>query len=296
MIRDRRSTRSPRVKTPHPGRTSTDLLFVCAIAIVCALAAPAAALGDIAGSTNWAGYAVHRPGLSFRQVSGRWRQPQASCTPGHITYSAYWVGLGGFNPGPPSSPLEQAGSEADCLPDGRPNYYAWLELVPSPPVNLPARKLRVFPGDLISTSVTVVGHKVTIVMRNDTRHQQFRKVLRPKHIDVSSAEWIVEAPSGCGNHGLNCTTLPLTDFSQANFSLTRAQANGHALGSITDPFWDATKILLCAIASQCAGNPSAIIAAPTALGAYGRSFKVTYSARTPVLRARASAAGLNPVR
>ena len=43
------------------------------------LCAAPAALAKTTTSSNWAGYAVHRPGVSYRQVSGTWTQPNATC-------------------------------------------------------------------------------------------------------------------------------------------------------------------------------------------------------------------------
>ena len=46
-------------------------------------------------SSNWAGYAVtHRK--PFTSVTGKWVQPTATCADLSSTYSAFWVGLGGF--------------------------------------------------------------------------------------------------------------------------------------------------------------------------------------------------------
>src|SRR5438874_1315188 len=62
------------------------------------LTAAPAALAKAAQSTNWAGYAVHRDGVSFRRVSANWTQPNASCAGGQPSYSSAWVGLGGYSP------------------------------------------------------------------------------------------------------------------------------------------------------------------------------------------------------
>ena len=91
-------------------------IVIALIAAAFALAAPAA-MADVTNSSNWAGYAVHKPGVSFRTVSGTWRQPVAKCTPGVETYSAFWVGLGGFSLNAPA--LEQTGTELDCSISGK---------------------------------------------------------------------------------------------------------------------------------------------------------------------------------
>ena len=55
-----------------------------------------------------------------------------------------------------SQALEQVGTSADCdSATGKPSYYAWYELVPGAAVTI--QKLKIAPGDLITTSVNVVG-------------------------------------------------------------------------------------------------------------------------------------------
>ena len=135
-------------------------------AIAAALAALAIAGGTVgtssaatAVSSNWGGYAV--TGKTFEAVSGTWVQPAANCSSStarrRTTASAFWVGLGGDSDA--SSALEQTGTEADCLADGRTRYTAWYELVPASSVRV---SLRVSAGDRISGSVRVNGTKVTV--------------------------------------------------------------------------------------------------------------------------------------
>ncbi len=97
------------------------------------LAGAPVALADEGESSNWAGYAVH--GASFHQVIGAWRQPGVSCVPGRRTYSAFWIGLGGFKAG--ADALEQIGTEADCRASGAERLGAWYEMVPA--VSSPSR-------------------------------------------------------------------------------------------------------------------------------------------------------------
>src|SRR3954453_14307080 len=62
-------------------------------------------------SANWAGYAVtHR--RPFPSVTGRWVQPAATCANQSPTFSAFWVGLGGFSEN--SFGVEQTGTLANC--------------------------------------------------------------------------------------------------------------------------------------------------------------------------------------
>jgi hypothetical protein len=198
-----------------------------------ALSLAPAALADDGVSSNWAGYAVH--GTAFHSVWASWRQPGVSCARGQTAYSAYWVGLGGYSSG--SHALEQIGTEADCQ-SGRPVLSAWFEMVPaaSVPVSLP-----VSAGDDITALVSVSGHRATLVLSDLTRRRSFRTTVWSGPIDVSSAEWIVEAPSDCLS---TCTTLPLANFANAVFTGAKAQLGDGYVGAIADRRWSTTRIRL----------------------------------------------------
>jgi Peptidase A4 family len=249
-------------------------IVIALIAATCAVTAPAA-LADSTNSSNWAGYAVHRPGVSFRTVSATWRQPDAKCTPGAQTYSAFWVGLGGFSLNAPA--LEQTGTEVDCSISGKVVSTAWYELVPaaSTPIRLAVR-----PGDLMRARVTVTGRQVVIGLDDLTRHTSFKKTLNANVIDISSAEWIAEAPSQCVSLD-SCQTLPLADFAPTKFdSATVRTSTGH-LGSISDRSWGWTKIKLTPggrrFAAYNGSGPAAGAASPSSLLPGGRSFSVSWA-------------------
>jgi Peptidase A4 family len=245
------------------------------VALLAALAAPsgAHAASWATTSSNWAGYAASEPGIRFGRVSATWTAPQAHCGSGGRRYSAVWVGLGGLHS--TSKALEQVGTEADCA-GGKGYYSAWYELVPDAPVRL---GLTVRPGDTISAAVTVSGHSVKLFIANRTRGTSFTKQLTPARVDVSSAEWIVEAPSACIDDG-GCRTLPLADFGTTPFAGARAtSATGHS-GTITDPAWSAVAITLTPGRgpghmrfTTDAGTGSA---APAGLSPAGDAFTVTY--------------------
>ena len=111
-------------------------LLGAAAAVLSSLAAVPATAGAATASTtssNWAGYAVTSQGSSqavrFRRVTGTWVVPSGSCTRGSPSYSAAWIGVGGFDE--TSTALEQIGTEFDCKGSGRASYSAWYELVPA---------------------------------------------------------------------------------------------------------------------------------------------------------------------
>ena len=238
-----------------------------------------AALASTANSTNWAGYAIHRPHVAFRSVEGTWTQPGAQCTPGVRTYSSLWVGLGGFSL--ISNALEQIGTEVDCKPSGAVHSTAWYELVPAPSVQL---RLTVRPGDVMHARVAVRGHRVEISLYDQTRKRGFYKRFTTSFIDVSSAEWIVEAPSQCLGSKI-CESLPLANFGSATFTSAVVQSAKGRVGSISNPSWRQTEIKLVPdgrrFVSQ--GSPQTAVgtATPSPLSPDGQSFAVTYS-ETPV--------------
>ena len=229
-----------------------------------------AATSDI--SSNWSGFAVG--GNTFSSVSGSWVQPKAVCS-GGTSSAAFWVGLGGNSDA--SNALEQIGTSSDCSADGTPSYSAWYELVPAGSVPI---KLKVFAGNKLSAAVKVNGMKVTVQVKNLTRKTSFTKVLTMAAPDVSSAEWIAEAPSVCDTFG-RCRTVPLTDFQKANFSKSVATAAGHT-GTISDPLWTATSIQLQSTADfgPFASASSAAQAVPSNLSSDGSAFSVSYTAVT----------------
>jgi hypothetical protein len=229
-------------------------------------------------SSNWAGYAITgNPGevRNFKRVAASWIEPTAMCTPGSSTYSAFWVGLGGL--AQTSTKLEQAGTEADCDSNGLAHYTAWYELVPSGPVTL---KLKISPGDSISASVTAHGSDVTMKLTDHTTGAVADKVLHFAKPDLSSAEWIAEAPSDCSG---SCRALPLTDFGSISFGAAAVETGNGRTGAISNPAWSAQAITLQDETGREFGGsrvfalPSIVTAVPTVLDATGSAFSVSWA-------------------
>jgi hypothetical protein len=191
---------------------------------------------------------------------------------------ASWVGLGGNRTS--STGLEQIGTEADCTAGGRAIYSSWFELVPS--ISAGAH-VRIRPGDVISASVTVRGRTVRLRMANDTLGTVFTRRVRASAIDVSSADWIVEAPTLCLTTAeASCRDTTLADFGSTGFSRARATAGGRT-GPIADPGWSTTAIALV----PAGGGPrssasSSATAAASALSGVGDSFSVFFGAGSSV--------------
>jgi hypothetical protein len=233
----------------------------------------------VASSSNWAGYAVTPldattsptpttppPSTTFASVTGNWIQPKVSCTKSKATYAAFWVGLGGFSP--TSQALEQIGTQATCTAAGKAKYSMWYELVPAASVPI---RFKVFPGNALTASVKVIGTQVTLQIRNLTRKTNFTKTLFMAAPDVSSAEWIAEAPTGCNASG--CMQLPLAKFSTLTFTKASATTSDGHTGTISDPSWTSTSIDL----EDSASGPFAAEtsgALPSPLSTNGASFAV----------------------
>jgi hypothetical protein len=262
--------------TTRARRTARMTALLAAALGVAATAASAASAAPVI-SSNWSGYAARETSRAapFQSVSGEWRQPVASCRRGRESFVGVWVGLGGYAES--SRALEQIGTDSDCTRAGQPVYAIWYELVPAQPVQI---RVRLRPGDLVSASVTVRRHEVTLRLRDLTTGRRFGVVRRIKHIDVSSAEWIVEAPSSCLGGG-SCATLPLTDFGTTTFTNATATAGGRTEGA-AGPGWSTSALELRQSARSdgfSAGRgaaPEVVISAPTPLSP-GGSFSVAWA-------------------
>lgn len=164
--------------------------------------------------------------------------PAVSCAAGADRWSAVRVGIGDFTDDAPA--LEQVGTEADCDTAGRAHYGSWYELVPDVSHDL---RLTVRPGDRVAASVTVLGRRVRLRLSNRTTGRSATRLLRARVLDQTSAEWIVEAPSACGDtEGANCRIMPLADFGAARIDEARATSTAGRSGGIGHAAWDATRI------------------------------------------------------
>jgi Peptidase A4 family len=234
-------------------------------------------------SANWSGYVATAPATTFTSVTGTWRQPATTCSAASAgSASAFWVGLGGASSA--SQALAQIGTSADCTSSGTPSYYAWYELVPAASVKL---GLKIKPGDLITTSVNVVHDtNVLVQIKNRTRKTSFTRELTPSALDLTSADWIAEAPSSCNRY--RCRTLALANFGSVSFRRIAAIGNGIG-GTLTDPSWIATSIDLVSNGrraffpgpdSYTGSSGSTGSASTDAVSPDGRSFTVSWSAGT----------------
>lgn len=248
-----------------------------------ALLAPVA-MADVSSSSsvssNWSGYrAATQDGSGFTHVAGSWVEPSVDCSTA-TGHASFWVGLGGSNAGDAgSAALEQTGTAIDCDASGNATHTAWYELLPAPPVQL---DLKVSPGDHMSASVTVNGTNVTMTVSNATTGQSTTKNLTMTNPDpdLSTAEWIAEAPSRCDGGG--CQPLTLANFGKVAFSNAIATSSGHT-GTISDPAWAAEPVALSPSAgmTQVATDGGSGGAQPSQVSSDGSSFSVSYVGSDP---------------
>jgi hypothetical protein len=254
------------------GRTARRCIAVL-IALTALLVLPATSGADTITSNNWSGYAAHGHGAKFRRITATWRQPAAICATGTQTYSAFWVGIGGYSLS--SDAMEQIGSELDCSADGTESLSAWYELLPAPSRTI---RITIAGGDLITAGVNIAGHRVTLTLDDTTRHEEFAKTVTDHKIDDGSAEWIAEAPSDCST-ATTCETLTLTDFGAVQFANASAETTTGRTASISSSLWTSTKILLgySSNGTSFVAKTSTATATPLSLTGSGRAFRVDYS-------------------
>jgi hypothetical protein len=251
------------------------VLALLAAALLTGLRArPAEASLQTATSSNWAGYAAS--GTRFRKVSANWTVPTATCTSGSDAYSAVWVGLGGFDR--QSQGLEQTGIDANCSSSGRASYRVWYEILPDGAHTV--HSLKVSSADKLSASVTVNGHDVTFRVRDLTTGRSYSTTKQVANPDVSSAEWIVEAPSSCSSSN-DCRTLPLSNFGTVGFTRASATTAKGKTGTISSSRWTSTKITLGQTSRrQARFGAVGGSATPSSLGSGGSAFSVDYAEST----------------
>jgi hypothetical protein len=159
---------------------------------------------------------IHNRSSVVSSVSASWRVPSVNLSE-NDTYSGVWVGIGGYG----EETLIQAGTEQECI-GGQRNYYVWYELLPAYMIRI--RTLLVHPGDMITTSISLINENTStwqIEIRDVTQGRNFRKVVFYNSSRLS-AEWIVERPK------VNGTVSTLADFGDVTFTECKATLDGVA--------------------------------------------------------------------
>jgi hypothetical protein len=203
-------------------------------------------------SYNWSGYAVSGSPGSVTDVKGSWTVPGiiGECGPTE-QHSSFWVGIDGLT----SPTVEQIGTDSGCM-NGSPIYFAWYELYPQA-AHLISRVV-VQPGDIISAEVSYSppgpinehgdhgrhhengtstvqqngSHEdgpsggFTLSLINLTTGASFKKHADVPTAQLSSAEWVAEAPSGVNG------TLPLANFGKGRFGQDLTGVSGTCYATV----------------------------------------------------------------
>jgi len=135
-------------------------------------------------SSNWSGYAIS--GGPFTSVSGNWVVPTVSPTR-KATFSSSWVGIDGFN----NSNLIQTGTEHDYY-NGSAHYSAWWEILPASSTTI---SMTVHAGDAMSATINRGGSGSWTISISDTTRNEHFSIVQSYGGQLTSAEWIQEAPT-----------------------------------------------------------------------------------------------------
>lgn len=213
-------------------------------------------------SNNWSGYAdEHTKGNTYTKVSGTWTQPKVKCTSA-TALAAFWVGIDGSEG---SQTVQQDGTLAECT-GGKATYYDWWEMYPTNAVQV---EHPVSPGDKLTGSVVFTGKAYTLTVTDHT-HKSGSFTTTQKCSGTAclntSAEWIVERPSG--SSGL----YALADYGTATF--TKASVtSGKTTGAISK-FPDAA--ITMTAGGTGTGGTGPTLASVSKLASTGTSFTDTW--------------------
>lgn len=157
-------------------------------------------------SPNWSGYGVG--GGPYTAVSGTFTVPSLYNTDPAGTDMSEWVGIDGFS----DSSLIQAGIQEYPDPSDTDLFYIvpWWEILPANQTNITG--MTIAPGNSITVDIgQLSGTTWAITLEDDSTEQSFTTD-RTYSADLSSAEWIVEAPDE------NESPTQLADYSATGFS------------------------------------------------------------------------------
>jgi hypothetical protein len=167
--------------------------------------------------------------------------PYLNCalTPG--TFSADWVGFGGFVG--TSVSVQQDGIEADCTATGRASYFAWFQMYPR---GRGRSKIRIKGGDSVTASVFYdAAHRTFVLAVTDNTTGGHFSVRRACPHGVTcparSAEIISSTPTkGTGAH---LVVKPLADYGAVSFTDVAVTNLAGMRGGLRSPHWTATRII-----------------------------------------------------
>lgn len=203
-------------------------------------------------SRNWAGYVANS--ASYTSISGTWTVPQPTSND-HTATDATWVGIGGVS----SNDLLQSGTQNVVSPSGQVTTTAFYELLPAGATQITS--LTVKPGDSVTVSITQQSSGQWLINFNDNSANQNYQTTVSYNSQMSSAEWIEEAPSN------GVSVLPLDNFGTIQFTNCSTTQDGSQLS-----LSGANAQAITMVNSQGQN-----LATASALGSDGASFSITRS-------------------
>jgi hypothetical protein len=167
----------------------------------------------VASSTTnsiWAGY-VEQSSTAFTSVCGTFTVPTVNASPQKDVIP--WVGIDGYG----TADLIQAGITALAASNGTTSYEAWWDTVPSPIQN----QFAAAAGDTINVNIwQITSGQWEITLNDTTSGQGFATTVSYTGSGDTTAEWIVETPSGSPATGYASTSM---------FSNLQASASGSGM-------------------------------------------------------------------
>jgi hypothetical protein len=169
-------------------------------------------------SRNWSGY-VATGAQGFNCVEAIWVQPAVQCRGTSTQSAVYWVGLGGYG----QRALVQIGTESTCI-GGEALAAAWHESLPRERFSIRA-PLTIAVGDRIWAQARwLSGSRYQLTLADLTTQKRFSIRVTNTTLKRTSADWIVEAPTGgCPNH---CRTLKMPNFKTFRFRAAAVSVAG----------------------------------------------------------------------
>jgi len=212
---------------------------------------------DAIQSDYYAGYGAELSRHDVTSVTGSWTQPRGTCTGTQSTGFGAWVGIEN------EDNLEQIGTAVDCVHGQGPVYYVWYEMFPDPSIRI---RMRGFPGDAFTASVTRRGRQWTLAIRNRMSGERF-SIVKTRATSGFVALWIDEAPSTQVNE-LGLHVLPLTRFGSVSMTGCSAVIDGRRR-LIGDAGWSHYRFDMV----TTSGSPKAIT---SGLSGGGSAFRTTW--------------------
>lgn len=258
---------SPCNLQPGSNQAYTQGIYNCQTTFSNGGAQPAKEAASSEESLNWAGWVGSSSSPVANSVQGSWIVQTAGKS-SSATYSAQWIGIGGFSDGT----LIQTGTEADYY-SGSAHYTAWYELLPAS--ETPISGFTVSPGDVISANIVPGTAKNTwiINLADITKNEGFTITVTYNSSKLS-AEWIEERPEICSS---TCSLSSLANFSASYYGndYTSVTSTNYAnMGSGLQQISSLPGLTSITMVNESSKGVITPLAQPSALTADGTSFSV----------------------